>query len=327
MKITFDEKDIPLLLANNNENTFLMAAVKKQNSNSTEAWGFPNFKQMVFKTESEIWKDHRVKDAIEKVKEYAKKKNYKIATPQQAQTAKQKLFSTLTEVDSIAKGLVATIKQPKFIKVNGITIFACQATFQQAAKGESNKSRLDAALAGGAAIPIGVMASGGSAIGGMAAYAGVSVAVHAISSGLSKLVLYLTNRKKMGYYDSFVPFVNDKGKLIWSEFGSFLVGDIKADEMKVETVESYKVDMNAFSSEDEEVTIVNCGTDLSGAEDEPPTTEVILDSSDADGSETPVKDVDEQAIEEIKMDEETAESFEALTRNDESFLDDEFVFV
>lgn len=371
MKITFDEKDIPLLLSQANENTFLMAGIKQNTAKSTEGFGLPNFKRMVFKTESEIWKDQRVKDAIEKVKEYAKKKNYKIATPQQAQQAKATLMSSLSGVDAMAKGLVASLKKPKFVKVGGILVFACQATFQQASRtGSHTNSDTIASVWGGAAIPGGQIGGAGGAagkavlkggginevkaaakagafVGGMAAFTGVYILTKAITYGLSKLLYWLTNKKKMGYYDSFVPFINDKGKLIWTEFGRFLVGDIKVDELKVETVESYKVDMNAFSEEDceecdtvevvdeDDVAVVNneanIGVDLSNAEDEPPTTEVILDSSDADGSETPVKDADETHVEEppaeIPMDEEATESFEALTRKDEDELETEFNFM
>lgn len=294
MKIYFNNDDLDLAFSALNKNSMLSAV--NADPKSAEKWGLPIFKRLVFKKYADMWKDARVKKALNKVKEYAKKHNYTFATAQEAKNNKSTLWSWMTGRTGMVKGLTATYNEPNITVADGVALFTVRCSFKRAM--------------------------------------GFAVAT------LSPLAIAITALATRGnaMFDSYVLFKKSDDKLKIVKFGYFLVGDLKEEKVletkKVSTeskrsVEAYELPFSkedCEECEDGDTTVVVVDTDepqdLSEAEDAPPTTEVILDSSDADGSITPAKDADEAPIEvptEKEMDEETAESFEALTRKDEEF--------
>jgi hypothetical protein len=241
-----------LAMAQINANTFVGKCCQQSN----EAWGLPIFSKLTFDKPADVWKDQRIKGAIVAVKEYAKKKGYTFATPDQIKHNEATFLSKVYDVDSMAKGYVTVASNPKIENHEGINFFSAMVSLkarQKAGKTLSGIFALDGGMIGGiSAGPVGALA--GIAIGGLTG-------------------LMITCALKHGLYQVFIPFLTSDNKIKWVSFGYFNVsGEIPDKEVPVEnskesfdglsffetdveggySSESYNVDSQDFNSNSNE---------------------------------------------------------------------------
>jgi len=214
MKISITKQEMDLAMARINTNTF----VGKCGQQSNEKWGLPIFKYLTFNKPADVWKDEKVKSAIEAVKVYAKKNNYRFATPDQIKNNKETFLSKIYDADSMAKGYVAVASNPKIEGHEGINFFTTMMSLkvrQRAGKRLTGIYALyGAEIGGNVAGPAGIFA--GIAIGGLTG-------------------LMITCALKHGLYSTFIPFLTSNDKLKWVNFGYFNVsGKLPDGEVPVE---------------------------------------------------------------------------------------------
>lgn len=214
MKISITKQEMDLAMAQINANTF----IGKYSQQSNEKWGLPIFKRLTFNKPADVWKDEKVKSAIEAVKAYAKKKGYTFATPDQIKHNESTFLSKLCDADSMAKGYVAVASNPKIESHDGINFFTTTISLKA-------RKRAGKMLSGLYALDGGVI--GGFSAGPVGALAGIAI------GGLTGLMIACA--LKHGLYLVFIPFLTSDNKIKWVSFGYFNVsGEIPNGEVPVE---------------------------------------------------------------------------------------------
>jgi len=263
MKISITKQEMDLAMARINANTF----VGKCGQQSNEKWGLPIFRRLTFDKPADVWKDEKVKSAIEAVKAYAKKNNYRFATPDQIKNNKETFLSKVfgNNADKMAKGYVAVAANPKIEGHDGINFFTTMMSLKMRKKvGKRTLTgvfALDGAVIGGnVAGPVGVLA--GIPIGGLTG-------------------LMITCALKHGLYSTFIPFLTSNDKLKWVNFGYFNVSGEEPDgEVPVENSKESFDGLSFFE------------TDIEGGQSSESYNGYAQDSSSSNSNESYVFDFD-----------------------------------